>query len=131
MRAQQDGHDVVRETVLVVDDDATVRAVICRSLRREGYEVIECARAEEALERAAGPEGRRLRLAVCDVQLPDLNGLVLYGRLRQAQPDMRVLIVSGSGAEELTLPGDPAVVCIRKPFDIFELLARVRSLLGS
>lgn len=124
---QRDGHAPSRENVLVVEDDATVRAVLVRVLRREGFGVREFALAGEALDFAAGPAGEGLRVAVCDAQLPDLAGLELATRLRRSRPALRVLMVSGAvlGDEELAARGVSGF--LQKPFVSEELAARVRS----
>lgn len=124
---QRDGHAPSRENVLVVEDDATVRAVLARVLRREGFGVREFALAGEALDFAAGPGGEGLRVAVCDAQLPDLAGLELATRLRRSRPALRVLMVSGAvlGDEELAARGVSGF--LQKPFVSEELAARVRS----
>ena len=82
------------ETVLLVEDERSVRAVTLRILRAQGYEVLEAGDGVEALalaERHAGP----IHLLVADVVMPRMGGLELAERLRALRPETRVLHVSG------------------------------------
>jgi CheY-like chemotaxis protein len=120
------------ETILVVEDDAQVRAVIVRSLRAVGYHVLVAAGGEEALQGAAREPGR-IDLLVTDVVMPGLGGRAVAERLTAERPDLRVLFVSGytqgvsAGEGE---PGDGAEL-LPKPFAPAALLARVRSMLDA
>lgn len=79
--------------VLVVDDEAYVREVLCRWLRDEGYGVDTAADAREAL--IALEEGD-FELALLDIGLPDSSGLELLARVREEFPDVAVMMVTGS-----------------------------------
>jgi two-component system cell cycle sensor histidine kinase/response regulator CckA len=81
------------ETILVVDDDVSVREVARRILAAQGYRVITAGSGEEALRQAAGSED--LHLLVTDVVMPDTNGPVLARRLREQRPGLKVLFISG------------------------------------
>jgi DNA-binding response OmpR family regulator len=78
--------------VLVVDDDEGVREFLEAVLARAGFEVTGAATGEDALERAieAPPD-----LVTLDVILPGIDGLETLRRLRQAQPSIRVIMLSG------------------------------------
>jgi CheY-like chemotaxis protein len=117
------------ETVLVVEDDAAIRALVLRTLADAGYRVAEAASANEALAAAAalagGPD-----LLVTDVILPGLNGWELAEALGRRRPGVRVLFMSGYAAQhsgESLLPEDAPFLA--KPFAPEDLLRKVREVL--
>lgn len=90
--------NAVRERVLVVDDEAPVRALIHRTLADAGYEVIAASNGREALALAAEVDGG-IDLLVSDVVMPELGGRELAERLLADHPGLAVLFLSGySGA---------------------------------
>jgi len=78
--------------VLIVDDDERVRALLRRFLEPEGYEVIETASAEEAVQRveSTGPS-----VAFCDVHMPGANGLWLADQIRTLSPATAMVLATG------------------------------------
>jgi CheY-like chemotaxis protein len=120
-----------RKTVLVVEDDDPVRALLREVLRRQGYAVLEACDGRAALAQADA-HGGPIDLLVSDCLLPHLSGAELARRLRRRLPDLRVLFVSGypsaeaAGAE----PTDPADPFLQKPFNPTALAALARRLLG-
>ncbi len=116
--------------ILVVEDDAPVRSVIVRMLRREGHDVIEAGSTREALriwDRTPNP----IRVLITDVILPDRPGTDLARVLRRRSPGMHTIFVSGYAEEALRarvgLPDD--VVFLAKPFRPRELVRTVRDVL--
>jgi two-component system, OmpR family, phosphate regulon response regulator PhoB len=114
-------------TVLVVDDEAIVRDVVVRYLRRDGYETREAATGDEAREilEADSPE-----LVVLDVMLPGTDGLELCRWIR-SRSELPVIMLSARGEETdrivgLELGADDYVT---KPFSPRELAVRVRNVL--
>ncbi|MBK6845802.1 MAG: response regulator [Gemmatimonadetes bacterium] len=82
------------ETVLVVEDDERVRRVSSYALKRYGYRVLEAHSAESALA-IFGQERDHIAMVVSDIVLPRMSGLALAQEMRQLQPSLRVLYVSG------------------------------------
>jgi CheY-like chemotaxis protein len=117
-------------TVLVVDDEPTVRTHAARLLARHGYTVVEASSAGEALERAC-PEGRVVDLVLTDVVMPGMSGTELAERLQAAHPNLAVIYMTGHVGEELAHRGfaDGATV-LHKPFRWDELLDAVRGALA-
>ncbi len=114
------------ETVLVVDDEITVRTIISRVLQLRGYHVLSAASAEEALPLCATHPGP-IRLAIIDLTLPgELSGPELALALSQRDDGLAVIFISGEVAEaDLTIAGlKPAAIFLQKPFTI-EILAEV------
>ena len=120
------------ETVLVVEDDPAVKAIIRQALERLGYRVLVSSDATEALAAAEAHVGR-LPLLVSDIRLPGLAGPELAAHLRVKHPGLRVLYVSGYAGDEMIQRGllgtDEAFLA--KPFSADDLARRVRSLLDS
>ena len=114
------------ETVLVVDDDASIR-LLCRvNLELEGWEVREAGSVGEARARLATGD---VHTVLLDVHLGNESGVALLEEIRRDHPGARVALLTGSvGAP----PGDSATVdaVIPKPFTLEELVGTMRSLAG-
>ena len=112
------------ETILLVEDEATVRTVVRDALERQGYTVLEAASAEAAIqigERHHGP----IHLLLTDMVMPVTSGGQLAVQLRRARPEIRVLFMSGypdGAVVGRTEPGQ-GVAYLEKPFG-HEALAR-------
>ncbi len=118
------------ECVLVVEDEDSIRSLICRALGSAGYRVLEANNGSKALELVARHPGE-IRVLVTDVVMPGMNGHELARRARSWRSGLRVLFVSGYD-EESALRGEPVDVDTRflaKPFTTREMLERVRELL--
>jgi CheY-like chemotaxis protein len=117
------------ETVLVVEDDAIVRRVIVRGLRRLGYRVLEASNGAEAI--ALATQHGAVDIVVTDVVMPVMSGHDFAERLRAVQPEVAVLFVSGYTASTILHHGvlDAGVEFLAKPFSTSVLHARIRALL--
>jgi CheY-like chemotaxis protein len=120
------------ESLLLVEDDDSVRRLAAIVLRRLGYTVLEAPEAETAtriFETHAGP----LDLLVTDVVMPGLSGPKLAERLRVVRPDLRVLYLSGYAEEELDpAPGPgPDTAFLAKPYTGTSLARKVRDVLDA
>jgi len=120
------------ETILVVEDEAAVRAVVCRALRAHGYTVLEAEDAARALQLASPPD-LHLDLLLTDVVMPGLSGTALAQRLLEERPDLRVVFMSGYTDEALGRHGvlEPGTRFIQKPFASDDLLRVVRDALDA
>jgi PAS domain S-box-containing protein len=118
------------ETVVVVEDDDTVRGLACRILRKHGYNVLEARSAQECI---AVFEQRRqpVDLLLADVVMPEMNGRKLYETLAKTRPGLRVLYMSGYTDDVIASHGvlDDGVELIQKPFSANDLARRVRDVL--
>jgi two-component system response regulator MprA len=114
--------------ILVVDDDLAVCRSIDRALRLEGYEVDTVASGGEALEAVASNFPDAL---VLDLQLPDLDGLAVCRRIREAGDDTPILMLTARHGIDDRVQGLDAGAddYLVKPFALEELLARLRALL--
>src|ERR1700722_15801103 len=117
------------ETLLVVEDDATVRMILCDGLEELGYKVLLASDARPAIQILQSD--RRIDLMVCDVMLPHINGRKLAEIARASRPDLKVLFVTGY-AENATFRGDfldAGMDMLTKPFALDSLGAKVRTML--
>ena len=119
----------VTETVLVVEDDTSVRELLADVLSEAGYGVVAAGSAAQALRVAAAHEGP-LHLLLCEVVLPDGSGRALLGSLLEKHPGLRSLFLSGYTDDEIARAGLPAgAPLVRKPIAGDELLGRLRQVI--
>lgn len=116
------------DTVLIVDDDTRLSAMLADYLSGNGYSVRAAATARAGVEEVARAAPGAV---ILDVMLPDFDGFEVYRRLRAADVTAPVMFLSARQSTDdkvhgLTLGGDDYVA---KPFDIKELVARVEVLL--
>ncbi len=86
--------DEANETILVVDDDDAVRAVICSGLAHRGYAVLPARDGADALEVADRHNGP-IHLVVSDIVMPGMDGHILFETLRRWYPRLAFLFISG------------------------------------
>jgi len=118
------------ETILVVEDEPVVRALVVEVLNELGYETLEAGEASEALR--ITESGQRIDLLISDVGLPGMNGRQLADIARQQRPGLKVLFATGyaeSFAANDFLGPDMAV--ITKPFAIDVFATKVGEILGN
>ena len=117
------------ERILLIEDQAEVRALAARVLRLKGYAVIEAADSVEARSRL---NGEPIDLLLSDVVLPGTNGPALVEEMLPTNPRLKALFVSGYDDQSLERVGihvtDPF---LRKPFSAEELVSKVREVLDS
>lgn len=117
-------------TVLLVDDEVSVRAIVTKILARQGHKILEAQHGADALRLAAGYEGT-IDLLVTDTYMPGLRGPEIAEKLRETRPDIRVLYMSGYGEEDVTRSGvNPGSKFLHKPFTVQELTEAVRNVLS-
>jgi len=117
------------ESILLVDDNELVRGMALEVLVDAGYEVVACADAGEALQAVAT---RGFDLLLTDVGLPGLSGRELADRVRERDPDMAVLFITGyaENAQNRQAFLGEGMDMLLKPFNLNELLRAVRQKLG-
>ena len=117
--------DLRVETVLVCDDDDDVRKLLIDLLGFRAYRVLEARNGRQALERVRAHQGP-IHLLVTDLVMPELGGVELAAQLRQRDPGLRVLYVSGyaQNVELLSEPLGPTTHFLAKPFLPGDLHAR-------
>jgi two-component system, cell cycle sensor histidine kinase and response regulator CckA len=118
------------ETILVVEDEAVVRALVCNILRLHGYNVLEGPLGPDALRIAAEYE-ERIDLLLTDVVMPQMSGVEVAERLADLHPETRVLFMSGYTDQTLGsqygLGADLGF--IQKPFSTTALVQKIQQIL--
>lgn len=122
------------ETILVVDDDASLREVTCEILRGGGYTVIEAESPARALQ-VAESHSSVIDFLLTDVIMPKMNGRELATRLVQARPAMKVLYVSGY-ADGVVQDGphgplEEGLAFLQKPYTRKQMMLKIREILDS
>jgi PAS domain S-box-containing protein len=118
------------ERILVVEDEEAVRDIVCRILRKAGYQIRSAADPQQALKLCT-EESFQLDALLSDMIMPGMSGTQLAAELRRSRPDLPVLFMSGytsgpaPGGQELP----PDAPLIRKPFETDTLLRELRRLL--
>lgn len=119
------------ETVLLVEDERSVREVCARMLREQGYTVLEAATGEHALRQVHEYTPKGIDLLVTDIVMPHMGGKELADRIRTEYPEIRVLFMSGYTDNAIVHHGvvDRDVAFLQKPFSRAGLARKVRELL--
>ncbi len=120
------------ETVLVVEDEASLLGLCEQVLRRLGYAVLAERLPEDALAAAAAHDGP-LHLLLTDVVMPQLSGRDLWDRLRAERSDLKCLFMSGYTANAIAHRGvlDAGLHFVQKPFSVLDLAVKVRRVLDA
>ena len=122
-------HALPAMTVLVVEDQRDVRAVICRILRQSGCEALEAATAEEACRVCVSHEGS-IDVVIADIVLADARGDALAKQLRDLRPGIKTVLMSGYPAGALSERGGAPPDLLVKPFSPPELRAALMRVVG-
>jgi CheY-like chemotaxis protein len=118
------------ETILLVEDEPSVRKVASRVLRRSGYTVIEASNGTEAL-RECEERGTEVDLIITDIVMPEMGGFELAKRVRRGRPGARILFTSGYTEDAVMRRSfvEPGEAFLDKPFTPARLAQRARELL--
>jgi CheY-like chemotaxis protein len=115
------------KTVLVVDDDAVVRAAAVDMLESYGYDVLFSANGRDALGIIGS--ARPVDLILADFSLGGMNGLELVREARSVRPHIRAILISGLGDVKNRVQESDAITVLQKPLRAEELLQQVRQAL--
>ena len=113
------------KTVLVVDDEESIREIVSEFLKPHGFTVLLAAESSEAVQHLQSDEA--IDVLITDVSLPDVDGVALSGVARDLRPDIGVVFISGKTEGFLSRSNVimPRSVILRKPFYLPELLKAV------
>jgi len=114
--------------VLIVDDEAAIRVLLCHALQRNGFTPIEAANGSEALS-VASQSASAIEVLVSDVVMPGMSGPELARSLLAAQPGIKVILMSGYTDLPPTL--EPDWEFLQKPFSPATLCDKLEKLCGA
>lgn len=120
------------ETVLLAEDQPSIRSVLCELLESQGYKVLQAENGSQALEVAKDYTGS-IDVLVADVIMPQLRGVELAKRVTEIFPGIRVILMSGYSEDALVenrLLSERNMTLIQKPFDPEALAQKIRESLS-
>jgi PAS domain S-box-containing protein len=119
------------ETLLLVEDEESVRHLVRDTLTAKGYRVVEAENGEAGMAAAARHEGK-IDLVITDVVMPGISGRELVQKLAQIRPDAKVLYLSGYTKDAIISEGtiEHGAAFLQKPFTLQNLSRKVREVLG-
>jgi two-component system, cell cycle sensor histidine kinase and response regulator CckA len=119
------------ETVLLVEDEQSVRQLVRETLAAKGYRVVEADNGESGVAVAAKHQGK-IDLVITDVVMPGMGGRELVKQLAQTRPETKVLYLSGYTEDAIVSEGtiESGAAFLQKPFTLQNLSRKVREVLG-
>lgn len=125
-------HSKGSETVLLVEDEESVRELVRETLKKNGYVVLEAADGDEGLRLAEQYRGP-IHMMISDVVMPGMGGRELAQNITTSHPEMKVLFVSGYTEDAIHHHGvlDEGIIFLQKPFTLQALASKVRAVLDS
>ncbi|MDH4082911.1 MAG: response regulator [Nitrospira sp.] len=117
-----------QETILLVEDDEDVRALIRDQLRKRGYRIVEARNGVEACL-VATPYMRKLQLLLTDIVMPGMSGVELARNLLMIKPELSVLLISGYMDDVGVSASEPSWAYLQKPFTPEAVADKVREVL--
>jgi two-component system, cell cycle sensor histidine kinase and response regulator CckA len=119
------------ETILLAEDEASVRKMVANILNAKGYKVIQAANGEEAIELFVSEKNDSISLLLTDMVMPKMNGRELHEKLKELNPKLRALFVSAYSDDYIFENGflESNAAFLEKPFSPRQLLNKVRETL--
>jgi CheY-like chemotaxis protein len=121
------------ETLLVVEDEPSVRHLARRVLEAQGYTVLSASNGQDALHAVRDHKGSPIQLVITDVIMPMMGGKVMAEWLKTSHPDLKILFTSGYTDDAITNNGalQPGVTFLAKPYTPATLARKVREMLDA
>lgn len=117
--------------ILLVEDEDAVRTFSTRALTNKGYEVLNAESGEKALEIVTQNEGPEIDLLITDVVMPNMDGPTLAQRLRQDNPNLKIIFISGYTEDRLKDHMGENISFLPKPFTLKQLAEKVKQVMDS
>ncbi|MFA5221778.1 MAG: PAS domain S-box protein [Methanoregula sp.] len=117
-----------KDEILVIDDDEGTRKTLALILKKKGYDVITAGTGEAGLQQA---HGRKIAVALLDINLPDIEGIRLIAPLKEMHPDLAVIMITGFASMENAMRAlnEGATGYVLKPVNIDEILSKIHDVL--
>jgi PAS domain S-box-containing protein len=117
-----------RDEILIIDDDEGTRKTLTLILKKKGFDVITAGTGEEGLKQA---HGRKIAVALLDINLPDIEGIRLIAPLKEINPDLAVIMITGFASMENAMRAlnEGATGYVLKPVKIDEILSKIHDAL--
>lgn len=115
--------------ILLVEDEDAVRTFSARALGNKGYDVLEAESGEHALEVIRAQEDQTLDLLVSDVIMPNMDGPTLAAKMREENPDLKIIFISGYTEEKLKEHMGENIWFLPKPFTLKQLASKVKEVM--
>ncbi len=137
IKAETEAEDSVlrggKESILLVDDDDSIREIGRQILEHFGYAVITAASGEEALGIYGGAKNKQIKLVILDIGMPGMGGTECLHQLVEADPAVKVMITSGYSADHELVEKTLAECAgyVGKPYNLGDLVSTVRRILDS
>ena len=128
IRGERDAPSQGGETILLVEDEESVRKFAAQALESQGYRILAFARARDALSRLEDP-ALEIHLVISDIVMPDMGGKELGERIRQSRPKLPILFISGYADQPESHDPLRGESLLQKPFGLSEIVNRVRKIL--
>lgn len=119
------------ETLLVVEDEPSLRRLACEILEAQGYQVIQASNGLHAMAVAREHKGAAIRLVISDVIMPEMGGKVMAEWLTTTYPDVKILFTSGYTDDAIAAQGvlEAGIDFLAKPYTPAMLAHKVREIL--
>jgi signal transduction histidine kinase len=119
------------ETLLVVEDEPSLRHLACNILESQGYNVLSANNGKEGLRAARECKGGPIRLVITDVIMPQMSGKMMAEWLKEVYPGLKILFTSGYTDDAIVQHGvlEPGIAFLPKPYTPAVLTSKVRELL--
>ncbi|MDO9034608.1 MAG: response regulator, partial [Methanoregula sp.] len=113
-----------KNEILIIDDDEGTRKTLTLILKKKGFDVISAGTGQEGLELA---KGRRISIALLDINLPDIEGIRLIAPLKGMHPNLTVIMITGFASMENAMRAlnEGATGYVLKPIKIEEILVKI------
>ena len=115
----------MNEQILIIEDEDAARAIMCRTLKRAGFDVLSASHGEAGVALAM-QHRETLRAVITDIVLPGASGTNVSDVMQRIVPKARVILMSGYSREDVLPDGPREQLFIQKPFSNDDLIAVVR-----
>jgi len=117
--------------LLLVEDEDAVRTFSTRALNNKGYEVLAAENGVAALALMEERSDKHIDLMITDVMMPDMDGPTLAGHMREQNPDLKIIFISGYTEEKLKDHMGKGISFLPKPFTLKQLAEKVKEALDN